>query len=292
MALIKKLTDIPLIDTHVHVFPPKISEAIKRWFEKNAWRFNYLGTVEELIQLQFDSGVAGLILLNYAHRPGIAGELNGFIGHLIRRFPHTAGLATFHPKDEESRDILKQAFEEFGLCGLKLHCHVQRTAPDDPILFPIYEAILEFNGVLNIHAGREPAIQAYGIDVRAITGADRVERVLQRYPDLKMIIPHLGFDESDRFYTLLDRYPNLYLDTTMMMGDFFQTSVHPESLIRHADRILYGSDFPHIPYGLEREVEAILNMDLGEEVTRKIFFENATKVFPIAPRVESFDPAL
>ncbi len=292
MALIRKLTDIPLIDTHVHVFPPKISEAIKRWFENNAWKFNYLGTAEELIQLQFDSGVAGLILLNYAHRPGIAGELNKFIGRLIRRFPHTAGLATFHPKDEEARDILKQAFEDFGLCGLKLHCHVQRTAPDDPILFPIYEAILEFNWVLNIHAGREPAIQAYGIDVRAITGADRVERVLRRYPDLKMIIPHLGFDESDRFYTLLDRYPNLYLDTTMMMGDFFETPVHRESLIRHADRILYGSDFPHIPYGLEREVEAILNMDLGEEVTRKIFFENATKVFPIAPRVESFDPAL
>jgi predicted TIM-barrel fold metal-dependent hydrolase len=34
---------------------------------------------------------------------------------------------------------------------------------------------------------------------------------------------------------------------------------------------------------MEREVGAILEMDLGEEVTRKIFYENATKVFPIKP---------
>jgi hypothetical protein len=32
---------------------------------------------------------------------------------------------------------------------------------------------------------------------------------------------------------------------------------------------------------MEREVRAILEMDLGEDLTRKIFYENATKVFPI-----------
>lgn len=286
MAVIKKLTEIPLIDTHIHVFPQKIAEAVRRWFEANAWGFHYQGIAEQLIQLQFDNGVAGLVLLSYAHRPGIAGELNRFIGRLIRQFPHTTGLATFHPEDDKPRDILKVAFEEFGLCGVKLHCHVQRTAPDDPILFPVYEAILEFNGVINIHAGREPALEAYGTNVRAITGADRVERVLTRYPDLKMIVPHLGFDESDRFYSLLDQYPNLYLDTTMMMSDFFDVPIDREGLIKHADQILYGSDYPHIPYRLEREVEGILEMDLGEEVTRKIFFENAVKLFPITPRLE------
>jgi predicted TIM-barrel fold metal-dependent hydrolase len=286
MALIKNLTKIPLIDTHVHVFPPKLSQAIRQWFETNAWKFHYQGTIEELIQLLFDNGVTGVVLLTYAHRPGIAHQLNGFLSRLIQQFPNVAGLATFHPEDEKPRTILRQAFEEFGLCGVKLHCHVQKTAPDDPVLFPVYEAILEFDGILNIHAGREPAIEAYGLDVRAITGADRVEKVLRRYPNLKMIIPHLGFDESDRFYSLLDRYPNLYLDTTMMMGGFFPVSVDRAKLSRYADRILYGSDYPHIPYGLETEVEAILSMDLGEEATRKIFFENAAKLFPIAPRLE------
>ena len=280
----KNLTETPIIDSHVHVFPQNLADAVRRWFEKHAWNFKYTGTAEELIQAQFENGAAGLVFLTYAHRPGIADQLNGFTGGLLKKFPHTAGMATLHPKDDRPADIIKRAHEEFGLCGVKLHCHVQKTAPDDPLLFPVYEALLEFEGILNIHAGREPAIDAYGLDVRAITGAGRVENVLRRYPELKMIIPHLGFDESDRFYSLLDQYQNLNLDSTMMMDHFFRVPVDQEKIVQYADRILYGSDYPHIPYEMESEVKAILDMDLGEEPTRKILFENAAKLFPITPR--------
>ncbi|MGD9077212.1 MAG: amidohydrolase family protein [Desulfobacteraceae bacterium] len=279
----QKLTKIPIIDTHVHVFPPRLSDAVRQWFEGNAWKFKYQGTPKALIQAQFENGVAGLVFLSYAHRPGIADQLNDYVASLVKRFPNTVGLATLHPADNNPGDIIKRAHEELGLCGVKLHCHVQKIAPDEPILFPTYEALLQFDGILNIHAGREPAITAYGLDVRAISGARRVEQILQRYPELKIIIPHLGFDESDRFYSLLDTYPTLYLDTTMMLADFFDVSVDQEKLIQHADRILYGSDYPHIPYSMEREVKAILEMDLGEDVTRKIFYENAEKLFPIKP---------
>jgi predicted TIM-barrel fold metal-dependent hydrolase len=261
------LTNIPIIDTHVHVFPQKLSDAVRHWFEGHAWKFKYQGAQEELLQAQFENGVAGLVLLSYAHRPGIADQLNEFVASLIKRFPNTVGLATLHPEDKNPGDIIQRAHEELGLCGVKLHCHVQKIAPDDPILFPTYEALVQFDGVLTIHAGREPAIDAYGLDVRAITGARRVEKVLERYPELKMIIPHLGFDES-----------------TMMLADFFHVTVDREKLIQYADRILYGSDYPHIPYSMEREVRAILEMDLGEETTRKIFYENATKLFPINQR--------
>jgi len=278
------LTKIPIIDTHIHVFPQKLSDAVRHWFEGYAWKFKYQGSPEELLQAQFDNGVAGVVLLSYAHRPGIADQLNGYVASLIKYFPYTVGLATLHPEDNNPEDIIKRAHEELGLCGVKLHCHVQKVAPDDPVLFPIYEALIQFDGVLNIHAGREPAIDAYGLDVRAISGAGRVENILKRYPELKIIVPHLGFDESDRFYLLLDVYPTLYLDTTMMLADFFDAPVDREKLIQYADKILYGSDYPHIPYSMEREVRAILEMDLGEDLTRKIFYENATKVFPIKPR--------
>jgi predicted TIM-barrel fold metal-dependent hydrolase len=280
----KDLTKIPIIDTHVHVFPQKLFDAVRDWFEGHAWKFKYQGSPEELLQAQFDNGVAGLVLLTYAHRPGIADQLNEYVASLIKRFPNIVGLATLHPEDNNPRDLIRRAHEEWGLCGVKLHCHVQKVAPDDPVLFPTYETLLQFDGVLNIHAGREPAIEAYGLDVRAISGAGRVEKILKRYPELKIIVPHLGFDESERFYSLLDAYPTLYLDTTMMLADFFNVAVDREKLIQYADRILYGSDYPHIPYSMEREVRAILEMDLGEEATRKILYENAEKLFPIKPR--------
>jgi predicted TIM-barrel fold metal-dependent hydrolase len=274
-------TAIPVIDTHVHVFPQKLFLAVREWFETYAWKFHDQGTVDDLVGLQFENGAAGLVLMGYAHRPGAAEMINRTTGRLLRAFPHTAGLAAVHPEDDHPGDILKQAREEFGLCGVKMHCHVMRRAPDDPLLFPIYEDLCAWQGILNIHAGREPAIDAYGVDVRALSGAARVENVLKRFPEMKVIIPHLGFDEMDEFYNLLETYPNLYLDTTMILGGFFQVDVDRSKLIRHADRVLYGSDYPHIPYDMETEVRALLALDPGEGPLRQILHDNAKRLFPI-----------
>ena len=282
IMIFKKLTSIPVIDSHVHVFPKRLSNAVRRWFDSHAWKFKYNGTSEELIQLLFDQGIAGLFLLTYAHRPGMADHLNEFIANMMTRFPHTIGFATLHPKDDNPREIIRHAFEDLGLFGIKLHCHVQRIAPDDPVLFPVYEALLEYDRVLIMHGGRGPSSPAYGIDVTTISGVNRVENVLKRYPDLQVIIPHLGVDESERFYSLLDRYPNLYSDTAMICHFFdFQNDRIWDKLILYADRILYGTDYPSIPYELEKELRALLDLDLGEEPLRKILFENAMKLFPI-----------
>jgi hypothetical protein len=264
----------------VHVFPKKISDAIRRWFDRYAWNFKYEGNLEELVQAQFDHGISGLVFLTYAHRPGISEELNAFVSKLIEKFPNTVGLGAVHPGDDRPRDITKRALEEWGLCGIKLHCHVLKMPPDDPFLFPVYELLEEAGGILTIHAGREPAIDAYGTDVRLICGAERTHNVLKRFPELKMIVPHLGFDEPDLFYNMLEQYKNLYLDTTMMMGKFFNMQIDREKLIKYSERILYGSDYPHIPYEMEREVKAIVEMDLGEDATGKILFENAARLFP------------
>jgi len=281
----QQLTPIPVIDAHVHVFPQKLYEAIRKWFETHAWKFNENGTAEDFIEMQFEKGAAGLVLLSYAHRPGIARGLNEFMGGLVNRFPHTAGLAAIHPHDENPRDILKHAFEECGLCGVKLHCHVQAVAPDAPALFPIYEAVMQYGGIVNVHGGKEPAIDAYGLDVRAITGADRVENVLKRFPELKLVIPHLGMDESERFFDLMKRYPNLYLDTAMVLCRFFPVTADREKLIEHANRVLYGTDYPHIPFKMETELEAIVKMDLGDHALRQILFENAARLFPLGLKV-------
>jgi hypothetical protein len=278
------LTSIPVIDAHVHVFPPKMFQALKSWFDENAWEFMKENTAEGFIQAQFDRGAAGLLLMPYAHRPGMADWLNEFNADLIRRYPHTAGMAAIHPQDENPREILKRAFEELGLCGIKMHCHVKGIAPDDPSMFPIYEAALEHDRVVNMHAGREPALDAYGYDVHTVSGVDRVENALRRYPELKLVIPHLGFDETERFCELLDEYPNLYLDTAMTMSDVFVVDYDREQLIEHADRILYGTDYPHIPHAIETELKTLLALDLGEPALKQILFENASNLFAIEPK--------
>lgn len=285
--LFSDLTSIPVVDSHVHVFPDRLAQAVRNWFSRHAWEFYEQGSAEEVLGRLFGAGVHGAVLLTYAHRPGMSQDLNGFVASLASRFPKAVGFATVHPQDKNIRGILKRAFAELNLKGIKLHCHVQLVAPDDPILDRVYEVASDWGFPVTIHAGKEPYVPAYGLDVRTITGAERVERVLKRFPELRLIVPHLGFGESKQFYKLLDAHPYLYLDTTMMLAGFFPVSVEREPLLRYSHRLLYGTDYPHIPYEVDRELRSLLALELGEAPTRMILWENARDLLGIPPPAEA-----
>jgi uncharacterized protein len=94
-----------------------------------------------------------------------------------------------------------------------------------------------------------------------------------------MTPPPAGF----RYIDLLDRYPNLYLDTTMAfapegMGRIRPVEISNEDLVRWQDRILFGSNFPNLPYPYDEERAALWARGLPMPVYRKIFRDNAARL--------------
>jgi hypothetical protein len=85
----------------------------------------------------------------------------------------------------------------------------------------------------------------------------------------------------DAFVAMLNEYPNLYLDSTMAIAGYFPNPIHREWFEEHPDRILFGTDFPNIPYEWKREKEALLAMQLGESIEEKILFGNAAKLLDL-----------
>ena len=74
--------------------------------------------------------------------------------------------------------------------------------------------------------------------------------------------------------------------TTMAFTDFTQaTSPFPrermDDLVALGDRVLFGSDFPNIPYPYEHAVDAVRRLGLGEEWERKVLHDNAARLFGI-----------
>ncbi len=276
----KDLAPCPVIDAHAHCFPDPILGAIWAWFEKYTWPVKYQMPAEELAGYQLQRGLAGQVLLSYAHKPGVAEDLNDFLAAIVEANPDSLGLAAVHPDDRDPAEVLSRAWESPGLVGAKLHLHVLGRPLDDPSFFPIYKACIEEGRVINIHAGDQPASPGYGLDVTGICSAKRTEKVLAAFPGLRLIVPHLGWSETDSYFEMLDRYPELHLDTTMTLAGYFPTARMDFGLLeRYSDRIMYGSDFPNIPYNHTREVRYILGLDLGEEAISNILWRTADRVF-------------
>lgn len=249
---------LAVVDAHVHLFPPGVFQALWKWFEAHAWPVRYRLEAEGVVEFLVTRGVRRFCALHYAHKPGMARALNRFVREVADAHSQVIPLGTVFPGEPDAAEIVREALGPLGLRGIKLHCHVQRLAADDPRLDAVYAVCEEVGRPVVIHAGREPASPAYGVDTRALLGASQVERVLQRYPRLTLVVPHLGADEFDAYAALLDRHENLYLDTTMSITGFFPAGPSPALFPGRAARLLYGTDFPNLPYAWDRELHAVL----------------------------------
>ena len=272
------MTGGEVIDAHVHLFPGRVFQAIWRWFDEHAWRVRYRLDAEGVIEFLVERGVKRFVALHYAHKPGMARSLNEFVAEIARAHRDVViPLGTVFPGEPDARDIARDALRT--LHGIKLHCHVQRMAADDPRLDEIYAACVDAGKPVVIHAGREPSSPAYGVDTRALCGADQVDRVLQRFPELTMVVPHLGADEFVEYEALLRRHEHLYLDTTMAVSGFFGADAPDAMVLENTDRLLYGTDFPNLPFAWDRELTRLVARPFDDAARKRLFSGNARSVF-------------
>lgn len=281
---------MPLIDFHTHFFPDRLMDALWRWFETHAWPIEYKQYADEAVATLKAHGVTRAVSLHYPHQPGMAESLNEWARRLGEKYPDfIVPFGSLHPDDRDKENILRTCFERYGFQGLKFHCHVQKFSPDDPRMAPVYELSQALDRIVLIHCGNGPHFkerptQGYGYDVTALSGADRFEKVIRKYPKLRFVVPHLGFEEMDRFVGMLKDYPNLRLDTTMAIGGFFPNPVQREWFSENADRLIFGTDFPNIPYPWDRELKALRALELGSQIETKILHDNAARLLRLAPK--------
>lgn len=276
-----------LVDAHVHLLPDRLIEAIRRWFDEHAWDIRYRMPAERCIEELKAGGVQRMVALPYAHKPGMAEALNAFTLELSRRHPEVVPCCTVFPGEDGDERILDEALGGGGFHGVKVHAHVQKVAPDDPRMDAVWRASARHRKPVVFHCGREPASPGYGIDVHTVSGAARLRRALARHPRAVCVVPHLGADEYAEMEALLDEFPDLYLDTAMAIGGAFpgRIQLRPaglEILRRRPGRILYGSDFPNLPYEWTRELRAIDALGLPPETRAALLGGTAARLFGIA----------
>lgn len=275
----------PVIDSHVHIFPRGISSAIWKWFDENAWHIRYQMNSSRVFDFLLSHGIKHIIALQYAHKPGIARQLNAYMNEKCREFKNlVTGMATVFPGENNSVEILQEAFDS-GLGGLKLHAHVQCFDMNCDHMNRLYECCQTNKKPIVMHVGREPKSLAYSCDPYQLCNVENLEQIITNFPDLKICVPHLGFDEVKAYKKLIEKYDNLWLDTTMVITDYFTIEEKINLSHYRSDRIMYGSDFPNIPYAWDRELKVLKRAHISYDVLEKISHKNAIDFFDL--KIES-----
>lgn len=268
-----------IFDVHVHFMAPEIMAKVRAYFDAagpklgRPWPITYRGTDDERVDALRAAGVRWFSSLSYAHKPGIAPFMNEWTREFAARTPDTLWSATFYPEPEAAAYV--PALIADGVEVFKVHMQVGDFAADHPDLDPVWAAVEAAGTPVVLHAGSGPEPGDH-------TGPASVERVLSRYPGLRLIIAHLGMPETDEFLDLADRFDELRLDLTMSFTDFLEDNLPDRLPARLRDlesRLLFGSDFPNIPYPYAHQVESLVRLDPGDDWLRSVLWTNGAELF-------------
>lgn len=306
-------------DVRVHLFPPMIQRLIWKAFEQDAWPVRYKLAADEAIGFLRANGVRRVVGICYTNRPGMASFLNDHMAELWQRHPDSLiPFGTVFPDPAESKRELPRILDELGFAGVKLHCHLLRLAPDDEALAPVFEAVAERGKVLNLHSGRVAKDSKDAGEIGRLCSVERFRRAMRRTPALKIIVPHIGYDEVQEYLDLMEEFPNLHFDTAMAFGGHriatgedladarplhyrdrgaggyphLPSAWKPAleqlvpQIVARPERFLYGSDFPHLPYDWDFEIGQLIRY-LPAEVADAVLRGNAERLFPPARRADA-----
>lgn len=273
-----------IADIHVHFLPEKMLVKVWGYFDRaretygRDWPIHYRLDEADRIQTLRGFGLQRLPALSYPHKPGMARWLNEWSADFAARVPDAVHCATLYP-EPDAADYVAEALTA-GASLVKMHVQVGRYAPDDPLLDGAW-AHLERAGVpVVLHAGSKPLPGEF-------TGPQGVRRVLEAHPGLTLVIAHMGMPEYDEFADLAVEFERVHLDTTMVATDFTEEfaplpPAYRERLPDLRDKVVFGSDFPNIPYPYAHQIEALTRLDLGDEWMRTVLWRNGARLLGLA----------
>ncbi|GAC1576013.1 MAG: amidohydrolase family protein [Candidatus Elarobacter sp.] len=266
-----------MIDVHTHLHPPRLFAAIRRWFaERSPWVLEHPTEPREVARILREHGVDAFAFCSYAHKPGMARELNDWLTATARDLGRGAiPLGTVHVDDADRVAAMRDAFRG-GCAGLKVHEDVQRFGLDDPRLASVLDVVAEHEGFVLAHVGHIP----WSDDTN--DGPARIARVLEAHPRLRVVVAHFGKPDHLRYLEMVEREPRLFLDTTMAFAPEspMRVEVARELVERGARQIVLGTDFPNIPHPYDGEVRGLRALGLDEATIHGISAENARRLTP------------
>ena len=173
----------------------------------------------------------------------------------------------------------RRLMRDHGVRGFKFHPTMQGFYPNDPMAYPLYEAIQDEGAIALFHTGQTGVGSGMpgGNGMRLkYSNPMFLDDVAVDFPDLRIIMAHPSFPWQEEALSVATHKPNVYIDLSGWSPKYF-----PEILVRYANtllkkKMLFGSDWPAITP--DRWLADFDNSAFRDEVRPLILKENARRL--------------
>lgn len=271
-----------IVDLHVHFMPDNVLQKVWAYFDSAGpltarhWPIRYRWPEADRLAHLRSMGVRRFGSLLYPHKPAMAAWLNEWGASFAAEHDDVVQTLTFFP--EPSAPAYVETALRGGAQLAKVHVQVGGFDPRDPLLDPVWGMLADAALPVIVHAGSGPAPGSF-------TGPGPFGAVLARHARLTAVIAHMGMPEYDEFLSFAERYPNLHVDTTMCFVDFFDASAAAElrralapRLSALGEKVVFGADFPNIPYDYAHQIDVLARLELGDEWMRGVLWHNPVRL--------------
>ena len=259
----------------------------------------------------------GVELFEPEDASAVAGDVNNDLAEVIAAHPDRfSGFATLAAQDpENAAKELERAVTKLGLKGAMINGNIQGEFLDQQKFWPIFETASALDVPIYVHPKMPPPnmLQPYlaypglasamsGFAAEASLHAMRLicSGVFDKFPDLKIILGHLGeaipfwlwrldsrFAEekqsdpsSAEFYKNLKKLPSQYFKDhfyVSISGMLWQPVLEFVISVLGSDKIFFAADYP---YESSREaVEFIKTVPINQQDKEAICYKNAQRLF-------------
>ena len=314
-----------IVDVHSHI----ITKEYCAYLEKNNGLLEDSMRLpewseQEMIQFMDEAGIEWTLLSLSSPQPyykdssedgiRICRQINEYCASLKEKYPDRIKFSAVLPLPDVKAALkeAEYALEHLGASGIKLASNSRGQYLGDAELEPLFAELNARGTVVNIHPHRPEPLNGSIFTAKAIPlfefFCDTTRAVLnmiangviERYPELKVVVPHCGAflpniaDRANGFLPLMNRLGLLEQEVHVkdnLKKMYFDTAGNPVPdllplllKIASPDHIMYGCDYPFTPpemckHGLKQLTEFLENEPGLIEHKEKILYQNAEKLY-------------
>jgi uncharacterized protein len=231
-----------------------------------------------------------LVALDLETTIGTAPCSNDFVSNMQKRHPDRIlqSWASVDPfkGDAANREAVR-AIRELGMMGFHFHPIMGHYAVNDRALYPLFEIINSLKVPVMIDVGTT----GMGAGMPGGMGAklrhahpSAIDELAVDFPNLIIIAAHPGWPWVDEMTAVALHKGNVYWELSGWAPKYFPPQLKVDIRSRLKDKILFGSDYPSLPF--DRLLREWDELGYSDETKERIFHLNAERILGLPPRAQ------